>query len=279
MDATRKNALKAGASGNASGGGILRGDKGPKTMPPLSVMQYIRRLSGQISSHTLVIVLSAVCCSRFLDAYIPKVGCYAGGKKKRYCSLTVPEALGDIISALTHQSEEDFNEKIAQYALLVVANAITSAAMGIAIQSLSTRLAANMSVRLFESLMSQDIAFYDNAMTGQMTSRLTNDMRQALSPVAIIMNTFVANIVMLVAGFTICLQASWRLTILAFTVLTPVVHISAHFSAWAAKLMSSQWTYLADAQGSATQALTNIRTVRMFGARHIEQEKFDPRRN
>ena len=252
----RKNALKAGASGNASGGGILRGDKGPKTMPPLSVMQYIRRLSGQISSHTLVIVLSAVCCSRFLDAYIPK-------------------ALGDIISALTHQSEEDFNEKIAQYALLVVANAITSAAMGIAIQSLSTRLAANMSVRLFESLMSQDIAFYDNAMTGQMTSRLTNDMRQALSPVAIIMNTFVANIVMLVAGFTICLQASWRLTILAFMVLTPVVHISAHFSAWAAKLMSSQWTYLADAQGSATQALTNIRTVRMFGARHIEQEKFE----
>lgn len=31
--------------------------------------------------------------------------------------------------------EEDFNEKIAQYALLVVANAITSAAMGIAIQT------------------------------------------------------------------------------------------------------------------------------------------------
>lgn len=31
-------------------------------------------------------------------------------------------------------------------------------------------------------------------MTGQLTSRLTNDLRQALSPVAIIMNTFVANI-------------------------------------------------------------------------------------
>lgn len=39
-DATRKNALKAGASGNASGGGILRGDKGPKTMPPLSVTLF-----------------------------------------------------------------------------------------------------------------------------------------------------------------------------------------------------------------------------------------------
>ena len=46
--------------------------------------------------------------------------------------------------------------------------------------------------------------------------------------------------VMLAAGFTICLHSSWRLTILAFTVLTPVVHISANFSAWAAKLMTSQ---------------------------------------
>lgn len=89
------------------------------------------------------------------------------------------------------------------------------------------------------------------------------------------MNTFVANIVMLVAGFSICLHASWRLTTLAFTVLTPVVHISAHFSAWAAKLMSSQYTFLADAQGCATQALTNIRTVRMFGARRMEEEKFE----
>lgn len=252
----RKNALKTGASGDASGGGILRGDKGPKNMAPLTVTQYIRRLSGQISSTTLVIVLSCVCCSRFLDAYIPK-------------------ALGDIISALTHQSQEDFNQRIMEYLLLVLANAVTSAAMGVAIQTLSTRLYANMSIRLFESLMSQDIAFYDNAMTGQMTSRLTNDMRQALSPVAIIMNTFVANIVMLVAGFSICLHASWRLTILAFTVLTPVVHISAHFSAWAAKLMASQYTFLADAQGCATQALTNIRTVRMFGARTMEEEKFE----
>ncbi|CAE7212556.1 Abcb10 [Symbiodinium pilosum] len=117
-------------------------------------------------------------------------------------------------------------------------------------------------------------------MTGQMNSRLNNDLRQALSPatvkqVSIIMNAFVANIVMLIVGFGICLQASWRLTVLAFTVLTPVVHISAEFSTWASKLMMSQWTYLADASGAATQALTNIRTVRMFGARTIEMEKYE----
>ncbi|CAE7235348.1 Abcb10, partial [Symbiodinium sp. KB8] len=169
---------------------------------------------------------------------------------------------------------EEFDQRILEFALLVVANALMSCAMSIAIQSLQTRMSANMSVKLFGALLRQDVAFYDNAMTGQLSSRLNNDMRQALSPVSIIMNSFVANIVMLAVGFGICLQSSWRLTVLAFTVLTPVVHISAEFSQWASKLMMSQWTYMADASGAATQALTNIRTVRMFGARDIEMEKY-----
>ncbi|CAE6962498.1 Abcb10 [Symbiodinium natans] len=252
----RKNAVKSGAAGEASGSGILRGDKGPKYAQPMTVIQYMKRLSGLVRKSTLAVVLICVCGSQFFSAYIPK-------------------AQGDTISALTKQNDAEFNERILEFALLVVANAIMSCSMSIAIQSLQTRMSANMSVRLFDSLLKQDIAFYDNAMTGQMNSRLNNDMRQALSPVSIIMNAFVANIVMLLVGFGICLQSSWRLTVLAFTVLTPVVHISAEFSQWASKLMMSQFTYMADAQGSATQALTNIRTVRMFGARTLELEKYE----
>eukprot|EP00439_Symbiodinium_sp_Y106_P028424 s564_g3.t1 len=240
----RKNAVKAGAAGEASGAGILRGDKGPKYAQPMTVMQYMRRLSGLVRGSTLAVVLVCVCGSQFFGAYIPK-------------------AQGDTISAMTRFSDEEFDQRILEFALLVVANAISS---------LQTRMSANMSVKLFGALLRQDVAFYDNAMTGQLSSRLNNDMRQALSPVSIIMNSFVANIVMLAVGFGICLQSSWRLTVLAFTVLTPVVHISAEFSTWASKLM--MWTYLADASGSATQALTNIRTVRMFGARDIEMEKY-----
>ena len=80
---------------------------------------------------------------------------------------------------------------------------------------------------------------------------------------------------MLVVGFGICLQSSWRLTVLAFTVLSPVTHVSREFSSWAQKLMASQYTFNCDAQGCAVQALTNIRTVRVFGARDIELEKFE----
>lgn len=67
----RKTALKSGPQ-SASGGGILRGDKGPKSLPPLTVAQYIKRLSLEIRASTLVVVLTCVCCSQFLNAYTPK---------------------------------------------------------------------------------------------------------------------------------------------------------------------------------------------------------------
>merc|ERR1719450_760277 len=93
------------------------------------------------------------------------------------------------------------------------------------------------------------------------------------------MNSLVANVVMLVAGFAICLSTSWRLTLLSFTLLTPVAYVSGVYSQWAKKIQASQWTFISDAQGVATQALTNIRTVRSFCAGAVELEKYEEHMN
>lgn len=258
MHCYRKNAVKFGDAGssNASGAGILRTDSGPKVPVELTTLRYMRRLAGIMPFSTIVIMMVTVCGSQFVSTYIPK-------------------SQGDCITALVNGDHDEFDRNMAIFATLAVASALMSFAMSVAISILSTRLYNNMAVQLFRALLRQDIAFYDNAMTGQLTSRLQNDLRQAVSPVQIIINSFVANIIMLVVGFVICLQSSWRLTLLAFTFLAPLVHITAEFSKWAGMLMASQFTFMADAQGSATQALTNIRTVRSFGARDLELEKYE----
>ena len=241
---------------SGAGSGALWGDKGPKQPTQLTVRQYMCRLAAQVQPLTLVMLAVSVICSQCLSAYIPK-------------------AQGDIITALTTGSEQDVDHRLAAFAVIVAAQALAATALNIASRGLSTRLFSSMSVKLFAALLKQDIAFYDHTMTGQMCARLTMDLGQATSPVHIIIHDFASNIVMLAVGFGICLQSSWRLTILAFTILTPVGHLSREISCWAQKLMASQYTFNCDAQGCAVQALTNIRTVRIFGARDIELEKFE----
>lgn len=257
MQCYRKNAAKAGAAKDGAGGsGILVGDKGPKIATKLTVLAYVRRLLGLMRGRTIITMLFAVVGCQVLKSYIPKVQ-------------------GDCINALVKADPDSFNRYVWQFAALVVLSAVMQFAMSASVSILNARLLKDMACSLFNALINQDIAFYDNAMTGQLTSRLSNDLRQAVSPVSIIINSFLANIIMLVAGVAICFQASWRLTILAFTFLTPLVHITSEFSKWASKLMATQYTYIADAQGSATQALTNIRTVRSFAAQDLELEQYE----
>ena len=103
---------------------------------------------------------------------------------------------------------------------LVVLSSFFSSLKSTAVAMMYTKLYNEMAKRLFKALIKQDIAFYDNAMTGQLTSRLTNDLSQATFPIPIVMNALLANIVMLVVGFSLCLSASWRLTVLALSFFT-----------------------------------------------------------
>mmetsp|Transcript_57053 Transcript_57053/g.92415 ORF Transcript_57053/g.92415 Transcript_57053/m.92415 type:complete len:941 (-) Transcript_57053:15-2837(-) len=254
----RKRASKL-ADGQAKDAmSILRGDKGPKPEYKLTPWQYccrvlvlLRPLAG-ISA----VAMTSVCISQGLSAYLPK------------CQ-------GDIMNALVSGDRDKFHLNITRFVIIVAVISVVSFAKSVAVNTMYTRLYNNMAVGLFKALLRQDVAFYDHTMTGQLTARLTNDLSQATYPIPSIMNSLIANVVMLVVGFSVCLSDSWRLTILAFTFLSPVAYVNGLYARWASSIQASQWTYISDAQGGASQALTNIRTVRSFCAGDAELAKYE----
>eukprot|EP00929_Paragymnodinium_shiwhaense_P020014 TRINITY_DN13477_c0_g1_i1.p1 TRINITY_DN13477_c0_g1~~TRINITY_DN13477_c0_g1_i1.p1 ORF type:complete len:961 (+),score=253.81 TRINITY_DN13477_c0_g1_i1:118-3000(+) len=241
---------------SAAGSGIRRGDKGPKPPLQMSPLQYSMRVLKLMRCTTACIAFSSVIATQVLNAYLPK-------------------AQGNIVNALVEGSKETFQSSVIVFAELVVVMSVLYFAKSMAVQTLYTTCYTDMSVALFGAIMRQDIAFYDNAMTGQLNSRMTNDLGQAVMPIPVIMNSLVSNIVMLIAGFAICLTSSWQLTLLAFTFLSPVAYISGVYSEWSSRLLAAQYTYISDAQACATQALSNIRTVRSFSATPMELEKYE----
>ena len=128
---------------------------------------------------------------------------------------------------------------------------------------------------LFGSIVFQDVAFFDSMMTGQLTARLTNDTGAMVSPLRTIVSTLVANIFTLGGGLVLCLWTSWRLAILAFTSIGPIIYITAVYARWSGKINRSIWASLGDANSVATETFSNIRTVRAFGKERSEIEKFN----
>lgn len=251
--AVEANANDASASSNI--GGLRRGDRGPKPPLQLTPLGFCWRVLKQLRMLTTLIALSSIVINQAVGAYVPK-------------------AQGDIVNALVAGSQENFNRGVIIFLACVVIRTLMSFGQSISVSYMMTELYTDMSKRLFGSILKQDIAFYDNAMTGQLNARMTNDLGQATMPIPNIMNSLLANSVTLVAGLAICISASWRLTLLAFSFLSPVVYVQGVYSQWASRLQAAQYTYISDAQGAATQAITNIRTVRSFGAGTQEMERY-----
>jgi len=144
----------------------------------------------------------------------------------------------------------------------------------LAVEIVQRRIMCDMRTVMFESLISQDIAFFDGTMIGQLTSRMTNDVSAVVQPVRQIMNTLFANLILLAGGLFMCFFTSWKLTVLASTMIGPVVFLTGVYAGWSKTINMKIRVSMADANAVATEALRNIRTVRSFGADDIETSRF-----
>jgi ATP-binding cassette subfamily B protein len=237
--------------------GILRGDKGPKVVAQLTSWQYFlraMRLTKRFRCLLAVAVISVVATQ--------------GAR------VSLPNYTGEIINALVAGDRVSFQKQLLMFIALSIGSALFGCVQGLGVEVVARRLTMDVRREMFESLIKQDIAFFDGAMVGQLTSRMTNDVTQVLAPVRQLMNTVLANVLLLVGGSFMCLMISWKLTVLASTLIGPVIYLTTLYARWSQKLNLTVQTSIADANAIATEALRNVRTVRSFGAERVEVQEF-----
>lgn len=168
----------------------------------------------------------------------------------------------------------DFTKAVVIYAII---NMLQGAFGGLKslTQELTMRMISNeVRRKLFESIVRMDISFFDAMHTGQLTSRLTNDAGQMVQPLGTLINDMLANAILLVGGAFMSFHTSWKLSVLAITVVPPITFVYRNYARWGRKLNSSIWQALGEANKSANDAITNIRTVRGFSTEQFETEKY-----
>ena len=111
-------------------------------------------------------------------------------------------------------------------------------------------------------------------MTGQLTSRLTNDTSGMVSPMTTLMNTILVNGINLIGGLGLCLYTSWRLSVLAFTSIGPIIFLTTLYARFSRDLNRQIWSALGDANQVATEAFSNVRTVRACSQDQKEIDKY-----
>jgi ABC-type multidrug transport system fused ATPase/permease subunit len=156
-----------------------------------------------------------------------------------------------------------------------VLTGIFGGAQSLGFNIMGRRLANTIRNKLFRGMLHQDVAFFDGNTSGQLTSRLSTDAREMVSPIQTAMGSLLSNLIRLIGGVVLCFYTSWRLSMLAFTTVGPIITITQVYAGWSQGLNRQIYAALGAANGIATEALGNIRTVKAMSTEDMEVRCLD----
>jgi hypothetical protein len=189
-------------------------------------------------------------------------------------SLLVPNYQGKILDDVVRDDRPQFVSDVEFFVILNVLIGVLGGVRNLLFNIVGRRMAAAIRERLYSALLHQDIAFFDGMQTGDLTSRITNDVSVLVAPAQTVLTSVLSAAISLVGGFYMCIYTSWRLSVLAFTLIGPITLLYRMYAEWSRLVNKEIWAALGVSNSLATQALSNIRTVRAFAAEQKEFHNF-----
>lgn len=127
---------------------------------------------------------------------------------------------------------------------------------------------------LFDSILSQDIAFFDEETVGDLTSRLGSDCQQVSRVIGNDLNLISRNLLQGAGALIYLLILSWPLgmcTMLICATLSTIMLVHGRYQKRAARFAQE---FTASANNVAQEAITLVRTVRVYGTEKQEFKRY-----
>ncbi len=136
------------------------------------------------------------------------------------------------------------------------------------------RVVARLRQALYGSLIAQEIGFFDEHRTGELTNRLASDTTVLQNTVTVNLSMLLRYALMAMGALLILAWTSWQLTLVMLAVV-PAVVVGARFYGQALRRVSKQFQdALARSTEVAEETLAGIRTVRAFAREGAEEQRY-----
>lgn len=136
------------------------------------------------------------------------------------------------------------------------------------------RIVANLRRALYDHLIDQEIAFFDETRTGELVSRLASDTQVLQNTVSVNVSMALRNLATLTGGIALLLWTSPKLTSFMLVIVPPVAIAAVYNGRRIRHYASQTQEALARASEVAEETLSGIRTVRRFAAEPAERARY-----
>jgi len=136
------------------------------------------------------------------------------------------------------------------------------------------RVMADLRLRLFEHLQRLSLSFYNERRTGELVSRVTNDVSTVRSLVTSDISTALSQILTFIGALILIVVTDWRLTLFMFALVPVVIGIALVFGRRLRSLSAQVQDQLANATTILEEGLGGIRVVQSFTREGYEIDRF-----
>jgi len=127
---------------------------------------------------------------------------------------------------------------------------------------------------LFQHFQKLSFSYYDNAKTGQLMSRITNDLFDVTELSHHGPEDVIISVVKLVGAFIILMNVNIILTLLIFAILPFMVVFSVHYNRKMKKAFAANRQRISEINAQIEDSLSGVRVVKSFANEELEIEKF-----
>lgn len=136
------------------------------------------------------------------------------------------------------------------------------------------RVMADLRIKLFEHLQYLSLSFYNERRTGELVSRLTNDVSTVRSLVTSDISTAISQALTFIGALILILITDWRLTLFMFALIPVVALIAVLFGRRLRAVSSKVQDQLAEATTVLEEAIGGVRVVQSFTREPYEINRF-----
>jgi ABC transporter fused permease/ATP-binding protein len=192
-------------------------------------------------------------------------------------SLVFPQAIGGIVDLANGKGNHTFSVDQIAIGLVVMFlfQSIASAGRYSLFTISGERVVARLRADLFARLMRQDIAFFDQKKTGELTNRLASDTTVLQNTVSVNISMGLRFITTIAGGVCFLFYNSPRLTLVMLSIVPAIALGAVAYGRRVRKLSREVQDALAGSSEVAEEALAGIRTVRSFTAEPSEIGRYE----
>ncbi len=195
-------------------------------------------------------------------------------------SLIPPLLYRDLIdNALPHQDLTRLNWLALGMIGIPIINALIGMVQRYLSATIGEHLIADLRNALFNHLHSQGLRFFTHSKTGELMSRLNNDVVGAQSALTGTFITVITNIVTVVSTLTIMISLEWRLTVLSVIILPLFIIPTRRVGRILREIRRESMDANAKMNSLMNETLnvSGVLLVKLFGRQREEKDKFQER--